>query len=379
MPRVCGMHVEQIPLRLHKHMGRTVIILHPGALGDVVLAVPAMRRLLARFPQHRSLLISNEPIGRFLLECRMVDAWIPVQGAACTDLFAGSVPASTKLGSWLNECDCAVAWINDEGGTLAAVLRCFGVGEIMIQSPFSPDLKAMHQGDRFLETIGETVGDGSLDGQIPIPSHLMERGLVHLERMGICFDRPIVLIHPGSGSRRKCVNPEVLALAIEQFQGEDMCPLILEGPADRESVAGLSNLVPTVPVIAGGDLSIVASLLARSVLYIGNDSGMTHLAALLAVPAIALFGPTDPERWAPRGSHVTVLRGAFCACPSWETVAACSGKPCFSISTKMIVAAGKTIARSVDTTPRNPSLYALSRPESCATVPRSFSLSMVTT
>lgn len=379
MPRVCGMHVEQIPLRLHKHMARTVIILHPGALGDVVLAVPAMRRLLARFPQHRSLLISNEPIGRFLLECRMVDAWIPVQGAACTDLFAGSVPASTKLGSWLNECDCAVAWINDEGGTLAAVLRCFGVGEIMIQSPFSPDLKAMHQGDRFLETIGETVGDGSLDGQIPIPSHLMERGLVHLERMGICFDRPIVLIHPGSGSRRKCVNPEVLALAIEQFQGEDMCPLILEGPADRESVAGLSNLVPTVPVIAGGDLSIVASLLARSVLYIGNDSGMTHVAALLAVPTIALFGPTDPERWAPRGSHVTVLRGAFCACPSWETVAACSGKPCFSISTKMIVAAGKTIARSVDTTPRNPSLYALSRPESCATVPRSFSLSMVTT
>jgi heptosyltransferase III len=379
MPRACGMRVEQIPLRLHKHMTRTVVILHPGALGDVVLAVPAMRRLLARFPQHRSLLISNEPIGRFLLECRMVDAWIPVQGAACTDLFAGAVPASTELGCWLNECDCAVAWINDEGGTLAAVLRCCGVREMMIQSPFDPELKAMHQGDRFLETIGETVGDGSLDGQIPIPSHLMERGQVHLERMGIAFDRPIVLIHPGSGSRRKCLNPKVLASAIEQFQGEEMCPLILEGPADRESVAGLSNLVPTVPVIAGGDLSLVACLLARSVLYIGNDSGMTHLAALLAVPTVALFGPTDPERWAPRGSHVTVLRGAFCTCPSWESVAACSGMPCFAISTEMIVAAGKKIARSIDTTPRNPSLYALSRPESCATVPRSFSLSMVTT
>lgn len=379
MLRACGMRVEQIPLRLHKHMGRTVVILHPGALGDVVLAVPAMRRLLARFPLHRSLLISNEPIGRFLLECRMVDAWIPVQGAACTDLFAGSVPASTELGCWLNECDCVVAWINDEGGTLATALRSCGVLEMWIQSPFSPELKAMHQSDRFLETIGETAGDGSLDGRMQIPSDLVEQGQVHLERMGISFDRPIVLIHPGSGSRRKCVNPEVLALAIEQFQGEDMCPLILEGPADRESVAGLSNLVPTVPVIAGGDLSIVACLLARSVLYIGNDSGMTHLAALLAVPAIALFGPTDPERWAPRGSHVTVLRGAFCACSSWESVAACSGKPCFAISTEMIVAAGKKIARSIDTTPRNPSLYALSRPESCATVPRSFSLSMVTT
>jgi heptosyltransferase-3 len=338
-----------------------------------------MRRLLARFPQHRSLLISNEPIGRFLLECRMVDAWIPVQGAACTDLFAGSVPASTELWRWLKECDCAVAWINDEGGTLATVLRCCGVREMMIQSPFSSELKAMQQGDRFLESIGETVGDGSLDARMQIPSDLLDRGHVHLERIGIPFDRPIVLIHPGSGSRRKCVNPEVLALAMEQFQREDMRPLILEGPADRESVAGLSNLDPAVPVIAGGDLTTVAYLLARSVLYVGNDSGMTHLAALLAVPVIALFGPTDPERWAPRGSHVTVLRGAFCMCPSWESVAVCAEKPCFAISAEAIVAAGKKIARSIDTTTRNPSQYALSRPDSCATVPRSFSLSMVTT
>ncbi|MBH0185174.1 MAG: glycosyltransferase family 9 protein [Nitrospira sp.] len=360
-------------------MARTIVILHPGALGDVVLAVPAMRRILARFPQHRSLLISNEPIGRFLLECRIVDSWMPVQGAACTDLFAGSVSASTELGRWLNECDCAVAWTTDEGGTLETVLQGCGVRERIIQSPFSPELQAVHQGDRFLETIGETVGDGSLDRRIQIPSDLVERGQVQLGRMGISFDRPIVLIHPGSGSRRKCVHPEVLAMAIAQFQREDMCPLILEGPADRESVASLSNLVPTVPLIAGGDLSIVACLLARSVLYIGNDSGMTHVAALLAVPTIALFGPTDPERWAPRGFHVTVLRGAFCTCPSWERVAACLEKPCFAIPAEEIVAAGRKIVRPIDTTPRNPSQYALSQPDSCATVPRSFSLSLVTT
>jgi hypothetical protein len=168
-------------------------------------------------------------------------------------------------------------------------------------------------------------------------------------------------------------------LAMQQFQLEGIHPLILEGPADREAVAGLTNLAPAVPVIAGGDLSTVACLLARSVLYVGNDSGTTHLAALLAVPTVALFGPTDPERWAPRGSHVAVLRGAFCTCPSWESVAACSRKPCFAIAAGVIVAAGKKIARSIDTTPRNPSQYALSRLDSCATVPRSFSLSMVTT
>jgi heptosyltransferase III len=361
-------------------MARTVVIIHPGSLGDVLLSVPAMRHLQARFPQHRSLLISNEPVGRFLLDCRMVDAWISVQGAACVDLFAGSVPTSRELAGWFEECDCAVAWINDEGETLRPALRSCRVREVWVQSPFSSELKARHQHDRFLETIDETADDGSRDLRVTIPSKCVEQGRAYFDRMGIPSDRPIVLIHPGSGSRRKCINPEVLALVIEQFQREDIQPFILEGPADRESVAALCTLVPAAPVVVGGrDLSAVAGLLARSGLYIGNDSGMTHMAALLTVPTIALFGPTDPDRWAPRGSHVVVLRGASCTCPSWESVAVCSEKPCFTISAEAIADAGKKIARLNDTTPRNPSQYPLSQPDSCARVPRSFSLSMVTT
>ena len=354
-------------------MARTVVIIHPGSLGDVLLAVPAMRRLQERFPQHRSLLISNEPVGRFLLDCRIVDAWISVQNAACADLFAGSVPASRELAGWFEECDCAVAWINDEGETLATALRSCGVPEMWVQSPFSSELKARRQSDRFLETIGETADDGVLDVMLAIPADLVERGQAYVDRMGMPSDRSIVLIHPGSGSRRKCVNPEVLALVIEQFQREDIQSFILEGPADREAVAALCNLVPAASVVVGEhDLSVVASLLARSVLYIGNDSGLTHLASLLAVPTIALFGPTDPERWAPRGSHVVVLRGTSCACLSWESVAVCSEKPCFAISAEDIVDAGKKIIRLNNTTPRNPSQYPLSRPDSCATVPVHF-------
>lgn len=361
-------------------MARTVVIIHPGSLGDVLLAVPALRRLQARFPQHRSLLISNEPVGRFLRDCRIVDAWVSVEGAACVDLFAGSVPTAHELAGWFEECDCAVGWLNDEGETLRSALRSCGVREVWVQSPFDSHLKARHQRDRFLETIGETAEDGSLDVRVTIPSDCVKQGQAYFDRMEILSDRPIVLIHPGSGSRRKCVDPGVLALVIEQFQREDTQPFILEGPADQEAVAALRTMVPTVPVVVGGrDLSAAAGLLVRSVLYIGNDSGMTHLAALLTVPTIALFGPTDPDRWAPRGSHVVVLRGASCTCPSWASVAVCSEQPCLTISAEAIVDAGKNIARLNDTTPGNPSQYPLSQPDSCARVPRSFSLSMVTT
>ncbi|HSW50494.1 MAG TPA: glycosyltransferase family 9 protein, partial [Bryobacteraceae bacterium] len=55
------------------------------------------------------------------------------------------------------------------------------------------------------------------------------------------------------------------------------------------------------------DLHELACRLAQARLYIGNDSGITHLAAASGVPVLALFGPTDPAVWAPRGPNVRVI------------------------------------------------------------------------
>ena len=69
---------------------------------------------------------------------------------------------------------------------------------------------------------------------------------------------------------------------------------------------------PDDPPLAGAvridDLYELACWLASARLYIGNDSGITHLAAAVGTPVLALFGPTDPAIWAPRGPHVRVLR-----------------------------------------------------------------------
>ena len=51
----------------------------------------------------------------------------------------------------------------------------------------------------------------------------------------------------------------------------------------------------------------LACWLATARVYIGNDSGITHLAAAVGTPVVALFGPTDPRIWAPRGAHVRVI------------------------------------------------------------------------
>ncbi len=58
------------------------------------------------------------------------------------------------------------------------------------------------------------------------------------------------------------------------------------------------------------DLGDLARWLSGAALYIGNDSGITHLAAAVGVPTLALFGPTDPAVWGPRGEQVSILRNA---------------------------------------------------------------------
>ena len=54
-------------------------------------------------------------------------------------------------------------------------------------------------------------------------------------------------------------------------------------------------------------LPILAAIIKRSDLFVGNDSGITHLAAAIGTPTISIFGPTDPRMWGPRGEQVKIL------------------------------------------------------------------------
>lgn len=172
-----------------------------------------------------------------------------------------------------------------------------------------------------------------------IPESLLLLGRACLEAVGFSFGQPLVVIHPGSGSAHKCVAPEILASVVMALQASGATPVILEGPADREPVERLLHSCVNPPtVLRGLDLLTVAGVLAQARLFVGQDSGVTHMAGLIGVRAIALFGPTDPIQWAPRGSHVTVMQGVPCHCRSWGEVSRCKEKPCLEIQKDHLVA-----------------------------------------
>jgi Glycosyltransferase family 9 (heptosyltransferase) len=112
-------------------------------------------------------------------------------------------------------------------------------------------------------------------------------------------------IHPGSGSPSKTWPADRFSRLLDVLRVEPF--LLVEGPADAEAAA----------VLRAGGRAITArgltprnlgAALARAAAYVGNDSGVTHLAAAWGAPTVALFGPTDPEVWAPTGPQARVVR-----------------------------------------------------------------------
>jgi lipopolysaccharide heptosyltransferase III len=145
-----------------------------------------------------------------------------------------------------------------------------------------PDGAGMHATDFYLDQVRSIV-DCASDG---IPRIRCE---------GARED--FAVIHPFSGSAKKnwpMTKFRELAGIMEQTMQVHWCA----GPDDP----------PLAGAIRIDDLYELACWLARARIYVGNDCGITHLAAAVGTPVVALFGPTDPAVWAPRGPDVQVKR-----------------------------------------------------------------------
>ena len=143
-------------------------------------------------------------------------------------------------------------------------------------SALPPDDSRMHAADFFAE---QTRCTGPAIPHIECPRH----------------DAGFAVIHPFSGSAKKCWPLDryrTLEKGIESHMPVRWCAGPEEPLANAVRIDGLYEL---------------ACWLATARVYIGNDSGITHLAAAVGTPVVALFGPTDPRIWAPRGPRVHVI------------------------------------------------------------------------
>jgi ADP-heptose:LPS heptosyltransferase len=116
------------------------------------------------------------------------------------------------------------------------------------------------------------------------------------------------VLHPGSGSPRKnwpLTRFVELAVALRGEAGVE--PVFTAGEADEEAAQALKRQT-SFKVLEGCSVLELAGALSACDGYLGNDSGVTHLAAAAGAPVVALFGPTDPGLWGPQGENVRIVR-----------------------------------------------------------------------
>ena len=232
----------------------------------------------------------------------------------------------------------AVVW-TQSGFDIADRLRARGVGCVVVAPPFPPAGDRTHVSEWLASTI-EPVGGVFTDGWDASP-WIMQPGLdtpphpnapdgntLRLAHPNapdgntLRFDDHwygtedfsgcrFVVVHPGSGSARKCWPTPSWHALIRDLEGQGYKVMVLEGEADGPAVEAITSAMSPgmVRVIRGRSLAEVARLIANACGVIANDSGIAHLAAGLGVPTVAIFGPTDPAVWRPRGPNVRVCGG----------------------------------------------------------------------
>ena len=180
---------------------------------------------------------------------------------------------------WLCRCDLAIAWTHDDAGTLAATLKDCGAAAVMVESPFASRLSSIHQSERFLEIVGGQSGQASR-APLTVPNTVREQAEAYLAGLGVSRLRPLAMIHPGSGSRHKCVTPAVLLPVLEGLEEEGMQPLLLDGPADHEMVQRLLiHMARRMGPLSGLSIRLLAGILSQVDLFLGHDSGVSISAA----------------------------------------------------------------------------------------------------
>jgi ADP-heptose:LPS heptosyltransferase len=286
-------------------MGRTVV-LHPGALGDVLLSIPALRALRARAPDDELVLAAQPRIGRLLASLAIVDRPLAFDMLGLETLFTDDAPperlrelvAGARVVSWFGR--------GDAGFTRR--LRALA-GETVVASTVPSDGGTVWE--HLVASVGTRAPVAAIAqawrAAIVVPRGMVADGRHALARAGWNGTRPLVLLQPGAGgaTKRWAVDgfAEAAAAVVDEL-GADL--VVHDGPADHDAVAALrARLRVPASVLADPPLEALAGAMRHAALWIGNDSGVTHLAAAVGTPTLALFIAAHVA-WRPWARHARV-------------------------------------------------------------------------
>lgn len=277
-----------------------ILIIRPAALGDTLMLLPSLDRI-----RHsaRIVLVGRRPGIDYLNP--FVEGCLDFEGAGWHTLFTDE-PEPANLPS----ADIAALFLKDVDGKVKRNLESLLPGTRVHVFPGLPRKTEEIHAALHLARCLRAAGCESLN-----PDECIEKALGRplLPADGSTEKR--ILLHPGSGSRQKNHSPEfwlnLIRILSNSGFSRGLQPSLLLGPAEEGLRSffedRLHNGWDGIILFSPGPEDLI-SLMKESALYIGQDSGVTHLAAMMGLPTVALFRNSSIKMWRPLGPRIRVLR-----------------------------------------------------------------------
>lgn len=271
---------------------RRILVLRGGALGDFIVTLPALAALRARWPQARIELAGNATAAALAHARGLVDAVHSQQEARWAALFSAE-PLPDALNHWLQTFDLIISFWPDPDHDLARRFPLLAQQRFVAGPALPQTAPAARHFQLTLAPLGVPevppyVRLVPLDGSVDLPA----------------VRTRTVVLHPGSGSPRKnWPLPRWVALVSWLVAQHAVELEIVSGPAESPAPLAWPGTA-----LRDRPLEELVSRLNRCTLFVGHDSGISHLAAACGARCVLLFGPTDPQVWAPPTPSVTVVR-----------------------------------------------------------------------
>ena len=275
-----------------------ILIVRPGAIGDTLLTFPLLRALKTRNEQTHITFVSNPAVLPLASMFGLADAVFDFGAVEWSELFSQSGIRSPFLQDIMQHTNRAICWLRDPDEIVQRNLYATGVQDIIIAPGRPSEASGLHIVAYLAQTLGITF---------------TEQKRSQAFSSGPLNDTQRVAIHPGSGGASKCWPLSRFAEFIIALWQQSIPVLLLAGPAETERLSALLQLIGPTPTpalletVVNAPLVEVAEHLRHCNVYLGNDSGITHLAAMLGIPTVVLFGPSSPTLWRPVGPYVQVV------------------------------------------------------------------------
>lgn len=296
---------------------QTILAVHPGALGDVIL----FGRLLEALDGEVTLAAGGQK-ARLLKGLGVVGRALDFDSLPMHEVFTDTPPGQCRLRGLLGGHDrlisCFAAGEPHAQERLAAIAGASVVHFLPVRPPAN---FTGHLVDHWRQMLGEApCGAAAFGSTWPVPASWRDEARQHLRSLGLGPSEKYWIIHPGAGSPRKCWPLErFLALACCHECRPLGRAIFVLGPVECERWPDEARRLPS-PIVRGDmperfptlvcpPLTTLAGALAGANAFVGNDSGVSHLAAAVGADTVAVFVASQGRHFAPLGRRVQIVSG----------------------------------------------------------------------